>query len=314
MIAQWTSREHEIAIRASLGASRGRIVRALLTESTRWRSAAARSGSWRPSRCAACSSTAPAASAAFFDLSIDPRLLLQSALVTLASGIVVGLAPALYETRRLHANPLTTLASSDRVRQRWRHALVVLEITVTIALLVETGGMIDGYQRTVAGEMGFDRRPLMSARVENPGGIAPARLLDAVARIPGVASAAVSTDVPFTQYAREQRVAADGAGTNAVNARSARDQPGVLLGPRRAAARRTRVHAAGFADRAHRDRQRGAGEASSSRDAPPSANASGSPRPATTSSASSPTTATTGSKCGTPRRSCFCRWRRIQRR
>jgi hypothetical protein len=107
------------------------------------------------------------------------------------------------------------------VRQRWRHALVILEITVTIALLVETGGMIGGYQRTVADKMGFDRRPLMSARVENPGGVAPARLLDAVVRIPGVASAAVSTGVPLTAYAREERVAADAAGTNGVRAKRA---------------------------------------------------------------------------------------------
>jgi MacB-like periplasmic core domain/FtsX-like permease family len=145
--------------------------------------------------------------------------------VTLFCGLAVGLAPALYETRRLHANPLTTLASSDRVRQRWRHALVIVEITVTIALLVETGGMIGGYQRTVADDMGFDRRPLMSARVENPAGVAPARVLDAVARIPGVASAAASTDVPLTAYAREQRVATDAAGTNTVSAKSAAISP-----------------------------------------------------------------------------------------
>jgi predicted permease len=225
MIAQWTSREHEIAIRASLGASRGRIVLALLTESTALAACGGVLGILATFALRGVLIHRTHGDAGFFDLSIDPLLLLQSALVTFASGIVVGLAPALYETRRLHANPLTTLASSDRVRQRWRHALVILEITVTIALLVETGGMIGGYQRTVAGEMGFDRRPLMSARVENPGGLAPARLLDAVARIPGVASAAASTDVPFTQYAREQRVAADGAGTNAVIARSAAISP-----------------------------------------------------------------------------------------
>jgi predicted permease len=226
MIAQWTSREHEIAIRASLGASRGRIVRALLTESTALAACGGALGILATFALRGVLIHRTRGGAAFFDLSIDPGLLLQSALVTLASGIVVGLAPALYETRRLHANPLTTLASSDRVRQRWRHALVILEITVTIALLVETGGMIGGYQRTVAGEMGFDRRPLMSARVENPAGIAPARLIDAVARVPGVASAAASTDVPFTQYARDQRVATDGAGANAVSARSAAISPG----------------------------------------------------------------------------------------
>src|SRR5262249_49935431 len=121
----------------------------------------------------------------FFDLSIDPRVLFQSAIITIATGVLAGLGPPLYETRRLHANPLSTLSSSDRVRQRWRHALVVVEITITIALLVETTAMIGGYQRAMTAEMGFERRPLLSAAVENTGGLAAAPLLDAVTRTTG---------------------------------------------------------------------------------------------------------------------------------
>lgn len=221
MIAQWTAREHEIAIRASLGASRGRIVRALLTESVVLAACGGALGILATFAIRGVLVHRTHGDLALFDLSIDPRVLLQSSAITLFSGIVVGLAPALYETRRLHANPLTTIASSDRVRQRWRHALVVLEITVTIALLVETGSMIGGYQRTVAAEMGFDRRPLLSASVENPGGVASARLIDALARVPGVASAAASTSVPYTAYARKQPVATDAAGSNAVSAERA---------------------------------------------------------------------------------------------
>jgi predicted permease len=221
LIAQWTSREHEIAIRASLGASRGRIVHALLTESTLLAATGGALGILATFALRGVLLHRTHGEAAFFDLSIDPRVLLQSAAITLLSGIVVGIAPALYETRRLHVNPLATIASSDRVRQRWRHTLVVMEITVTIALLVETGSMIGGYRRTVAGEMGFERRPLLSARVENPAGVAPARLVDAIARIPGVASVAVSTSVPYTEYASQQPIATDAAGSNAVKAEQA---------------------------------------------------------------------------------------------
>jgi putative ABC transport system permease protein len=225
IIAQWTSREHEIAIRASLGASRGRIVRALLTESMLLAACGGALGVLATFALRGVLLHRTHGEAAFFDLSVDPGVLLQSAAITLLSGIVVGIAPALYETRRLHANPLTTIASSDRVRQQWRHALVVLEITVTIALLVETGGMIGGYQRTIAAAMGFDRRPLLSASVENTGGVAAARLLEALTRIPGVASAAASTSIPYTAYARQQPIATDAAGSDAVKAEQAAISP-----------------------------------------------------------------------------------------
>ena len=219
MIAQWTAREHEIAIRASIGASRARIIRALLTESVLvaslgglagvgatlalravvlWRAGAAGGGDER-----------------FIEFAIDPVIFLQAALITVLTGIVAGLAPALYETRRLHANPLRTLATSDRVRQRWRHTLVVAEIVVTVALFVETAAMIDGYQRVRSGEMGFSTRPLLTAVVENPAGVAIGPTLDTIRRLPGIAGAAAATAAPYSGGAARERVASDAAGSNA---------------------------------------------------------------------------------------------------
>ena len=220
MIAQWTAREQEIAIRASLGASRGRIVRALLTESVL---VAAAGGALGAGLTLALQTILIQRSGGgqFFDFSFDPAVFVQAAAVTLATGITSGIAPALTETRRLHANPLNAMGGSDRVRQRWRHALVVVEITVTIALLVETGAMLDAYQRAMASSLGFIARPLMSARVENPGGVPTSRVLDVLNHLPGVAVAAASTSVPYTTVGPTERVALDAAGSNAVVAERA---------------------------------------------------------------------------------------------
>jgi putative ABC transport system permease protein len=229
MIAQWTAREHEIAIRASLGASRGRIVRALLAESIVIAMGGGALGVCATFALRGLLVHRLAADLTFFDLSIDPQVLLQSAIVTLLAGIVSGLAPALYESRRLHANPLSAIGTSDRVRQRWRHALVVLEITVTIALLVVTSAMISGYRRTVRAEMGFRTGPLMSARLENPRGVPTARMLDALSRVRGVAAVAASTSIPYTAVGPVQRVAADAAGSHAVMAERAAISAGFFV-------------------------------------------------------------------------------------
>ena len=218
MIAQWTSREHELAIRASIGASRFRVVRMLLTESVLLAAVGGASGlaatlllrSWIVSR------SGP--DVAMFDLSIDAAILLKAAVITVLTGVIAGVAPALYETRRLHVNPLRTLATSDRVRQRWRHALVVLEITVTVALLVVTAAMIEGYQQARTADMGFSLRPLMTATVEHHAGVAPGPVLDVLRGVPGVASAAAATSLPFGRAGRQERAAIDAGGTHAVPA------------------------------------------------------------------------------------------------
>jgi putative ABC transport system permease protein len=224
MIAQWTTREHEIAIRASIGASRARIVRQLLTESVLVAVSGGLLGVLATLVLRGWVVRRVGTNLTFFDLSIDPWIFVQVAIITLFTGIAAGVAPALYETRRLHVNPLRTIAASDRVRQRWRHALVVFEITVTIALLVQTSAMIDSYLRVRTAPMGFPTRPLMIAHVEHPGGVATGRILEALNHLPGVASAAASTTALYAG-ARRERVAADAAGSNAVQAERAAITP-----------------------------------------------------------------------------------------
>jgi predicted permease len=220
MIARWTAREHEISIRASLGAGRARLMRTLLTESM---------------LIAVCGGTLGVGSGyvllrlflrrseppEFLDFSIDPAIFLQSAAATLAAGLLVGIAPALLETRRLHGNPMRASANTEPLRQRWRHALVVLEISVTVALLVVASAFINGYLRTASANMGFDSRPMLSTRVENPSGVPIETVLDAIQGVAGVADAAAANTVPFTTRGPRTRVAIDASGSGATAAERA---------------------------------------------------------------------------------------------
>jgi predicted permease len=196
MIAQWTAREHEIAIRASIGATRGRIVRALLTESVLVAVCGGVLGIAATLALRGWIVHTQSGGELFFALAIDPVIYIETAAITIVTGIIAGIMPALSETRRLHLNPLRTLASSDIVRQRWRHSLVVLEISVTIALLVVTSAMIEGYWRTIHGQTGYQTAPLMTGRVESAQGVPTRPILETLARLPGVASVSASTSVP----------------------------------------------------------------------------------------------------------------------
>jgi len=218
VIAQWTAREHEIAIRASLGASRGRIVRALVTEAVLIAALGGTLGvaATMALRGLIARNAGPALE--FFDLAINPWIFVQSFLITIGTGVLSGIGPALLETRRLHGNPMQALASSDRSRQRWRHALVVLEIAVTVALLVVTGSMVAIYRDQLAADVGFRTHPLIAMRVENSGGVPTARVLDAVRQMPGVASIAASTAVPYLTSGPIEQVSSDAAGTRTLKA------------------------------------------------------------------------------------------------
>jgi|RhiMethySRZTD1v2_1073278.scaffolds.fasta_scaffold00140_62 putative ABC transport system permease protein len=218
MIAQWTRREAETAVRAALGASRPRLIRAMVAESLLLATCAGivGIGSTYVIR-GIILSNAPLADT-FVDLSIHQGVLIKTISITLLAGILAGIGPALIETRRLQLDPLRGIATSDRVRQRWSHTLVVLEITLTLALLVVTSSMIGGYQRSRGAEIGFDLDPFLTASVQNSSGVPTAQLLETIARVPGVQAVSPATSIPMNVSGRRRSVSATATGASAVQA------------------------------------------------------------------------------------------------
>jgi predicted permease len=226
VIAQWTAREEEIAIRASLGASRGRIVRTLLTESTVIALAGGLLGIAATFVLRRLMTSQDRDGEAFLDLAIDPRIMIVAGLITLGCGVLAGVGPALLETRRLQHNPLRALRSSDRARQRWRHTLVVLETSVTVALLVVATTMADAFRRHVTFNPGFETRPLATVRVQHERDVPPSEMLEVLRRVPGITAAAASTTIPYGAFDADQRIALDQSGAGAVVAEVGAISPG----------------------------------------------------------------------------------------
>jgi putative ABC transport system permease protein len=217
MIARWTAREHEFAILASLGASRGRIVRLLLTESVLVAIGGGALGICTTFAVRGLIAYNSGPVLASFDTTIRASVLVAAILLTACTGVLVGLVPALHETRRLHVNPLARIVS-DRARQRMRHMLVVAEIAATVALLVVAGTMVDAYRRTMSADLGFATRSLIAVTVENAAGVDSAQVLDLMKRQPGVVSAAAATSAPMSGVPDLRSASIDGTEAGAVRA------------------------------------------------------------------------------------------------
>jgi predicted permease len=213
MVAQWTRREGETAVRAALGASRGRLARGFLAESMLVAGLAGTLGIGGTYALHAYMLRDASMAPDFLDVSIHAGVLIKSMAITLLAGLVAGVGPALLETRRLQFDPLRGIAASDRVRQRWSHSLVVLEITLTLALLVVTSSMVGGVTSAMSSEAGFDTRPLLAASVERTAGVPVGQLAERLRQVPGVGAVAAATAVPIAGGAgTRQAVSAEATG------------------------------------------------------------------------------------------------------
>jgi predicted permease len=210
-LARAAAREREISVRAALGASRGRVAGQLLIESVLLAIVAGGLGLvlafWGIELLRVLGATAVPR---LDEVRLDLPVILFTVLMTIATGLVFGLAPALRASRTDLATALRHATRSAtggrRGSDRVRSALVVGEVMLSLILLVGAGLLMRSFVRLQGVELGFDPTGLEVAAVRLPPDRYPDRerlpgfydgLLERVAAIPGVTGASLVSSAPF---------------------------------------------------------------------------------------------------------------------
>ncbi len=161
MMARATSREREVAVRASLGAGRWRLVRQFLTESVLLAVCGGTLGialgyiTMAGLRAAMPPFSLPRE----INVTMDARILLFSLAISVLTGVLFGLAPALQAARPDLAATIKEGgrgSSAGGGRRRLRSALVVTEVALAFMLLTGAGLLLRSFQRLTAVDAGFD--------------------------------------------------------------------------------------------------------------------------------------------------------------
>ncbi|HYP01821.1 MAG TPA: ABC transporter permease [Pyrinomonadaceae bacterium] len=210
-LARAVTRAREIGIRLALGASRGRVVRQLLTESMLLALLGGAVGSVLAYRGAPVimASFPPVPYPISLDFAPDVYVLKWMLVISLLTGALFGLAPALLTSRSdLVAVIKGAALRSSRGRSRWdlRGALVIAQVTISIVVLICAGLFIRSLEQVRRTDPGFQTenlitmminpRPLAYDDKEIAGRLFP-ELLRRVASQPGVRSAALIDEMPL---------------------------------------------------------------------------------------------------------------------
>jgi putative ABC transport system permease protein len=215
LLARATARRHELAVRLALGASRPRLSRQLLAESLMLAGAGAALGllfaRWGSQALVAQLSSI--SNTVYIDMPIDWRVLMFTMGVAAATATLFGVAPALSVNG---LSPFEALkeqgrsASGER-RIRLRHALVVLQVALSLMLVVTASLFARTLFSLTSRDVGFDRDPVLvaSVAINRPAEQRMAtfeRLREAAAAVPGVAQAAVSFTTPVGRAGWNTRI------------------------------------------------------------------------------------------------------------
>lgn len=209
LLSAAAARRREIAVRLALGAGRWRIVQQLLTESLLRSLAGGGAGIfiavWANELVRALGAgQVPRAD----QIAVDGRVPGYTLLISLLTGVIFGLAPALQASR---ADLNETLKEGGRgakgSHQRLRGALVITEVALSLALLIGAGLMIKSFWRLLHVEPGFDPKNLLNVELSLPDSkyaddpqrsVFYKSVLDRVSRLPGVQSAALVNHPPYS--------------------------------------------------------------------------------------------------------------------
>jgi putative ABC transport system permease protein len=223
LLARASVRAREVAIRQALGASRWRLVRQFLIETVVLylvgACGALAVASWGMP---VLLSFAPENIPRLGDTSLDLRVLVATMVMSLASALIFGLAPAYHGGRVDPAQALRgggRTASTARAGQRVRVALVVSELALSVVLLIGAGLMLRSLVRLTTVDPGFDADGQLTFSVVMPPRQYPdeasmlsfsKRLSSELAALPGVQHAGLTTHLPLSGQNLENAFEVDG--------------------------------------------------------------------------------------------------------
>jgi len=221
LLARATDRRKEIAIRLALGANRLRLIRQLWTESVLLSVVGGAVGlllalwminlllTFKP----------PLDFPLTVEVSLDWRVMIFSFVISLVTGIVFGLAPALHSTRLALVPALKdTTAQAGYGRSRLRSALVVAQLALSLVLLIGASLVVHALRQLQTLSPGFNPNNVLTMSMDvglqgydQPKGEQFYRqLITRVQSLPGVSSAALTTFVPLSLNYSGNSVFAEG--------------------------------------------------------------------------------------------------------
>lgn len=210
MLARIGGRQREIAVRTALGASRLRIVRQLLTESLMIAVAGGGAGLllaiWAVSWLVSLS---PDTIPRLNEIRVDARVAGFTLLVSMATGVLFGLAPALQISKPALTDALkeSGRTTAGLRKNRLRSALVVSEVALSLVLLVGAGLLIRSFTKLNQIDPGFNVDRVLTMGVallpnkypeEEQVATFYSQILERFATVPGVISVAATTELPFS--------------------------------------------------------------------------------------------------------------------
>ncbi|HEX4438662.1 MAG TPA: ABC transporter permease [Thermoanaerobaculia bacterium] len=218
LLARGAGRERELAIRAALGASRGRLVRQLLTESLLLSLAGAIAGAllaaWAVS---ALPLVAPAGLPRLAEIRVDRGVLLFTLAASAATGILFGLVPALQGSRANLAGGASASGRASAGRGRLRASLVVAEVALAVVVLVGAGLLVRSLQSLLRVEKGFEPQSLTSFSLnlydldgDSAREGAAQEVVRRIRTLPGVSSAGAGSALPPETAQRATRFEIEG--------------------------------------------------------------------------------------------------------
>ena len=223
VLARALGRQREIATRLSIGASRGRVVRQLVTESVMLALLASVAGlllaTWGTDLL-----FVSGALPIMLDVSVDWRVFVVSALLALVSGVIFGLAPALHATRGGTSEVLRKAGTGgDAQRSRLQGGLVVAQVAFSLLLLSMSGLFLRALDKAQRIDVGFDASSRVLAMSVDPGlqqydsvrtWTFVESLLARARALPGVESASITDLLPLAEWStREVRTQGREGGT-----------------------------------------------------------------------------------------------------